>query len=315
MKFIDRTAPLLENTGDYPERWHDLIGQVQAKDLLQVTAAGARARREAMEHVLLTGPPGIGKTALAYCSATELRRPARIYTGSMKVDLARLLFSEMADRDVLVYDEAHKLADGGARHAEWMLDYVQDGRLPGPRDRERTPRITLILATSMPGKLPPALLRRFLRPQLVDYSPEDAAKIVTVLSARILAPGPKVTGKDARLIADAANGNPRAIRNHLRLLRNMLDAKKMRNGYDIPMLLAFQGLTADGLDNLARQYLQVLADDFQGQAGGANLTDRLGDVGEVESLLVRRGYIAKTPKGRVLTQAGIRRYHQLEEAS
>lgn len=316
MSIADRIAPRLTNTGDYPATLRGYVGQDAARELLRLKARSARARKARMEHTLITHPEaGIGKTALAHSVAGELGRPVRRFAGRMKVDLARMLFAEMKPLEVLFYDEFHTIMDNGKKEADWWLTFLQDGYLPGPRGREEIPPITVIGATTEAQLITKAIRDRFLIPPMGDYTSAEAAKIVTTLSGRIL-DGPKVTGKDALAIATACHSNPRQMHHMLTLLRDMVVDNRMPNGYDIPMLLEFQDISPDGLDNQARRYLTVLAHEFDGQAGGANLGDRLGgQIEDTERVLMARGYITKTRTGRRLTREGIVRCQTLEEAS
>ena len=316
MSLIDNFAPLLDNR-DYPTKPSQYIGQARAVESLRLAAKSAKMRKAPMEHVFITHPtPGIGKTALAVLTANALGRDVRVVNPHLRPEGARLLCARLNDRDVLFVDEFHKVMDNGKKNAEWWQDFLQDGFIMGPRGPEGVARVTVIAATTDAATIPGAIRSRFpLQPPMVDYTLPEAAKIVTILSVRLLVPEglPKVTGKDALAIATAAHANPRAITRHLKVLRDMVVAKRMKDGYDIPALLAFQGISPDGLDDRAREYLNVLALEFQGLAGGTPLADRLGGQIELtEQLLMGKGYIAKTRSGRVLTEAGIRRQQELE---
>jgi Holliday junction DNA helicase RuvB len=318
----DRVAPVLESH-DYPRRWADYVGQEQAKRMLQVAAKSARVRKQPLDHVLIAHPsPGIGKTALAVLIASEMRRPVRVVSGAMDSNMARLVFDTMSDGDLLLYDEAHKMMDGGKKQAEFWLTYLQDGYISGPLGPEDQPRVTVVAATTDPQKLPETIASRFpLKPPMRDYTTEEAAKIAIKMSRTVLEGCPTLGNKDALAIAAAGHNNPRAIRAMLVVLRDLTitgELEPVKGRYDVPRLLEFQGITHDGLDLVAQQYLATLATEFAGTAGAKALEDRLqqpGGLAIVERVLMDRGLVAKTRTGRTLTQAGIRRYRELQEAS
>lgn len=316
---LDKAAPILDSS-EYPQRWQDYIGQEQAKKQLRVAAKSARIRKSAMDHVLIAHPsPGIGKTALAVLLAKELGTTVRVASGQMTKDKARLVLSGMNDRDVLFYDEFHQVMDSGRRNAEWLLSFLQDGVISGPLGPEPQPKVTVVAATTDAHKIPDNIVSRFITPTMVDHTTEGAAKIVTLTAAKLLGPDmPKITKADATTLAHACHKNPRAIRNMLIVLRDMLvtDELAVKNGrYDIEGLLEFQGITQDGLDQTAQKYLRALALEFNGTAGAKALEERLqqpGGLGNVERMLMDRGFIARTKTGRTLTQAGILRWRELE---
>lgn len=309
------------DTTEYPTRWQHYVGQEPAKRMLQVAAKSARIRRAPLDHVLIAHPsPGIGKTALAWLIANEMRTNCKIVSGKVDLMAARLILSDMNDRDVLFIDEAHRMVEGGKKDAEWLLSYMQDGVLAGPLGLEQYPRVTIVAATTDAAKLPQSILSRFpLRPPMEEYTHEEATKIAVVMGPRILGGLPKLRSVDAAGIATAAHHNPRAIRQLLVVLRDMVitDTLPVINGrYNIPGLLEFQGITPDGLDRTAQQYLRVLAGEFAGSAGVKALEDRLqlpDGLVLTERVLMDKGLIAKTRTGRTLTKDGIMRFRELEE--
>lgn len=311
-------AHLLDNS-EYPTRWRDYIGQEPAVQMLKDAAISARIRREPLDHILISHPtPGVGKTALASLVAHELGRPARIVSGKVSAQKARMMFAQMQDRDVLVYDEFHQVAKGNKVDAEWMLHYLQDNTLLGPRGAEVQPRITVIAATTHPQKVPSAVIDRFmLVPPMQDYDTDEAGRIAILMSKTVLGDLPRLTKRDAEALAAAAGNNPRAVKKLLIALRDVTYAKSLplKNGkYDIPGLLKRQGITEDGLDINAQRYLIALGLDFDGQAGVKALEDRLQQAGglvDVERLLMDKGLVIRTRTGRALSQAGIARYTDL----
>lgn len=318
----DDIAPVVDGH-DYPARWKDYIGQAPARTMLQVAAKSAKMRRQPLDHVLIAHPtPGLGKTSLAYLVAKEIGTTCRVVSGQLGPNKARLLFADMEDGDVLFYDEIHQLMDGGKRNAEWMLHFLQDGVIMGPLGPERQPRITLVAATTDAGKLPKTIVDRFpIQPPMEEYNDEDAAKIAMLTSTRILENLPKLGPKEAAGVAAACFNNPRQMRKLLITLRDLTitDTLPLVKGrYDIDALLVAQGITADGLDRTAQQYLLALGREFGGCAGAKALEERLaqpGGLAHTERMLMDKGFVARVSAGRTLTQAGIHRFRALQVAS
>ncbi len=118
--------------GDYPTSWTGFIGQQRAKDQIRLAAQSAKARKQPMDHILIaSGTPGIGKTSLGLLAARTMGRKVLVVTGPVPATRAYGLLAKLDDRDVLFIDEAHKLVEGGKKHAEWLLHYLQDGILLG----------------------------------------------------------------------------------------------------------------------------------------------------------------------------------------
>lgn len=304
----------------YSKKWHEHVGHKRAVDMLRRAAKSAKIRKEPMDHALIASPvAGIGKTDLAVLTSLDMGTQVRIVSGQVHRDRARLLFSELNDGDVLFYNEFHQVMQGGRKNAEWLLSYLENGTIIGPRGPERQPRVTVIADTTDAHKIPTTILGRFLSPPIDPYTAQEGAKIATILSKRLLVAKeglPAVLGRNAAAISEAACRNPRAMKKILTILRDMVVTGEMED-YDIPRLLEDMGITRDGLDETAQRYLAVLADEFGGTAGGATLADRLmipGGLNEIERILVDKGLVTKTRTGRVITQAGIRRYRELAVA-
>jgi Holliday junction DNA helicase RuvB len=311
------TTPMLADS-QYPHRWNEYIGQKRAKDSLRIAAKSARMRRKALDHVLIAHPePGIGKTALAVLTASEINRPARVVSGPMTSDQARWVFSEMQDQQLLIYDEFHRLFEGGKKSWAWCLNYMQDGLITGPLGSESMPRVTIIATTTEGGILPRAVVTRFLvRPKLVPYTHAEGARIAQRMGRDVLDGLPDLQRSEAMALARGAASNPRAIRQLLTVLRDLTVTGTLpHNGrYDIKGLLRWEGITDDGLDPVAQQYLVALATELGGVAGERTMVDRLqqpGGISTVERLLMDRGLVAKTRTGRALTRAGMIRARQL----
>jgi Holliday junction DNA helicase RuvB len=306
-----------------PADWDDFIGQPRAKAQLRAAAAYARLRGVPMRHVLLdSGTPGIGKTSLALLAAQECgAQQVKMISGRVKANQARVLLAGMADGDVLFIDEIHTLVAGGKADAEWLLNFLQDGCIVGPRGAEKQPRVTVIAATTDAGRLPETILSRFpIRPGLDDYTADEGAQIAKVLSRTLIDPPlPLPSPENLAAIARAAHNNPRLMSAIICNVRDVCCATEGQSynepHYDLGQALEWLGLTEDGLTNLACRYLKALYVDFNGEPVGAGaMQDMLrepGGVHHTEGLLLDMGLIVKTRQGRLLTQLGISRIRTL----
>jgi Holliday junction DNA helicase RuvB len=298
----------------YPLKWSEFVGQETAKRQIHLAAKSARIRKQPCEHILLTGSAGMGKTALALRAAREMRVHTLMVAGKIPMSEARRTWTSLPPRSVIVWDEFHQAVDGGKRNAEWLLHALQDGCLMGPFGPEDLPPFTLIAATNEVDVIPETIRSRMMRPRMEPYTVIEATKIVVVMAKKILTPeGLPLPSKDnARDIAAAANCNPRAMRRLLLTLRDVAVTNKavwIGSRYHLDDLFLFAGITSDGLDQVAQEYLSVLLTEFPDGAGLATLKDRLAerDLSTTERVLVEKGYIGKTRSGRTLTAAGITR--------
>jgi holliday junction DNA helicase RuvB len=299
-----------------PKRLAELVGQDRVREQLSLVLQGALRRRRPPDHVLLSGPPGLGKTTLAMIIATELGAPLRITSGpaiERAGDLAAIL-STLAEGEVVFIDEIHRVA----RPAEEMLylameDFRVDvvvGKGPGataiPLD---IAPFTLVGATTRAGLLPAALRDRFgFTAHLDFYEPAELGVIVR-RSAGLLGVTLRDDGADE--IAGRSRGTPRVAN---RLLRRVRDFAEVRGDGVVTRDCARAALDlyevdATGLDRLDRAVLTTLVSRFSGgPVGLSTLAVAVGEeeatVAEVaEPFLVRAGLIARTPRGRVATPA------------
>ena len=297
-----------------PKRLDDFVGQPQAKDNLRVFVQAARARGEALDHVLFHGPPGLGKTTLAQIVANELEVNFRSTSGPVITkpgDLAALL-TNLEAGDVLFIDEIHRLTPAVEEVLyPAMEDYALDlmiGEGPSARSvKIDLPRFTLIGATTRSGLLAKPLLDRFGIPVRLDfYSHADLRRIVSRGADKL---GAAMAEDGAMEIARRARGTPRVAG---RLLRRVRDVATVEGSGVIDAGVADRALKrleidALGLDPLDRRYLRLIAEHFGGGPVGvetiaaslAEARDAVEDV--VEPFLLQCGLIQRTPRGRVLS--------------
>ena len=299
-----------------PRRLDDFVGQERVKEQLEIALAAAKARGEALDHVLLAGPPGLGKTSLAYIVREELGVGIRTIAGPAveKKDIAAILTSLEA-RDVLFVDEIHRMS----RTAEEILyPALEDFRIDivmgeGAAARTLTldlPPFTLIGATTRTGLLTTPLRDRFgLTFRLDYYDPGQLAAIVK-RSARIL--GVQIADDAADEIAGRSRGTPRIAN---RILRRVRDVAQVRHQGAITTEIAREALTLleideQGLDREARELLCSIVEKFDGgPVGLSTLAASLGEEQETiedvyEPYLLQLGFIQRTPRGRIVTQLG-----------
>ena len=297
-----------------PKRLGDFRGQARLKDNLSVYVEAARARDEAMDHVLLSGPPGLGKTTLAQIVANELGVGFRQTSGPViqkAGDLAALL-TNLEPRDVLFIDEIHRLTPAVEEVLyPAMEDYQLDiliGEGPSARSVQiDLPRFTLVGATTRQGLLTKPLLDRFGIPLRLDFYTEDELLGIVARGADKL--GLEMTEDGAREIAKRSRGTPRVAG---RLLRRVRDVAVVEDALPVTADVsdrALRRLDVDelGLETLDRRYLERIAEDFGGGPVGvetiaaslAENRDGIEDV--VEPFLLQQGLIMRTPRGRVLT--------------
>ena len=297
-----------------PRTLDEYIGQDRLRDNLQVSIAAARGRREALDHVLLYGPPGLGKTTLAYVIGNEMGVPVRATAGPVierAGDLAGML-TDLQEHAVLFIDEIHRMAPAIEEILyPAMEDYELDiviGQGPGARSvKVPLQKFTLIGATTRAGLLTSPLRARFGIVHRLDfYTNRDVEEIVR-RSARIL--GVTLQDDAAAEIGRRSRGTPRIAN---RLLRRVRDFAQVRADGRITGDIARNAMTLlevddNGFDEVDRKLLRTIIDKFSGGPVGVNSLaaaiseekDAIEDI--YEPFLIQAGFLDRTPRGRVAT--------------
>ena len=297
-----------------PQSLDEFIGQEQARANLKVFVQAAKARGDALDHVLFVGPPGLGKTTLSQIMAKELGVGFRATSGpviSKAGDLAALL-TNLEDRDVLFIDEIHRLNPAIEEILyPAMEDYQLDliiGEGPAARSvRIDLAKFTLVGATTRAGLLTTPLRDRFGIPIRLNFYTVEELELVVTRGARVL--GAPMTPEGAREIARRARGTPRIAG---RLLRRVRDFAAVDGEASITAPVADKALRAlevdnEGLDSLDHRYLNCIARNYDGGPVGietiaAALSEPRDAIEEiVEPYLLQQGFVGRTPRGRVLT--------------
>jgi Holliday junction DNA helicase RuvB len=326
-------APVLADAEEEVERTlrprslADFVGQERVKEQLEIALTAAKARGEALDHLLLAGPPGLGKTSLAQIVRNELGVGIRQIAGPglERKDIAAILTS-LEPRDVLFIDEIHRIS----RAAEEILyPALEDFRLDivmgqGPAARTLTldlPQFTLVGATTRTGLLTTPLRDRFgLTFRLDLYAADELAQIVR-RSARIL--DVELAEDAAELVAGRSRGTPRIAN---RILRRVRDVAEVRHEGIVTTEIAEEALAllevdAVGLERFDRELLRCVVDRFGGgPVGLSTLAVALGEESETiedvyEPFLLQLGFLQRTPRGRIVTDLGRAHLGQVADGS
>ncbi len=327
-RVIDRTqhkgdepaATMRSGSGLRPQRLDDSIGQQDLIEKLSITLEAVRQRGEPMEHVLLHGPPGLGKTTMAHIIATEMGTRACTASGPALTKAGDLIgtLTRLNPHDVLFIDEIHRLP---AAVEEYIYPAMEDFRIDITVDSGRHAKVvsidlqpfTLIGATTRAGLLSGALRNRFgIAHHLRFYSPQELVEILRRATQRLKMD--PVDDKALAAIARRSRGTPRVT---LRLLRRVRDFAHVRADGRIDDAVVGDALTLEGvdelgLDQLDRSYLRTLAETYRGGPAGleaiaATLGDDAGTLEDVvEPFLLQIGFLARTRQGRKLTPAAAR---------
>jgi Holliday junction DNA helicase RuvB len=297
-----------------PQRLDDLIGQDRVRENMSILIEAAKQRGEALDHVLLHGPPGLGKTTLSHIIANEMDVPIRITSGpaiERQGDLAAIL-SNLREKEVLFIDEVHRLGRAVEEilypaMEDFALDFVI-GKGPSARSiRLKLPRFTVVGATTRLALLTAPLRTRFGAIFRVDFYDQVALEAIVRRAAGVLQV--EMDDAGAAEIARRGRGTPRVA---LRLLRRVRDYAQVRADGRITSEVAQEALEllevdARGLEDLDRRVLHAIIEKFEGGPVGLDTvaasvseeSDTIMDV--VEPYLLQLGFIDRTPRGRVAT--------------
>ena len=318
-RFLDANIPDDMAATIRPRSLGDFIGHDSLKQNLSVFISGARSRGEAMDHVLLYGPPGLGKTTLAHIVANELGTNFRATAAPMLTkqgDLAAIL-TALEPMDVLFIDEIHRLPTAieevlYSAMEDFKLD-IMLGEGPSAKSvRIDLPPFTLVGATTRTGLLSNPLRDRFgIDLRLTFYSPDDLAKII-MRSANIL--GTPIDPDGALMLARSARGTPRIANRLLKRAREFACALgKNQITVDTIKTTLFQlHIDECGLDEIDREYMNMIIKFYAGgPVGVENLAAALSEPSDtiedvIEPYLMQLGFVQRTPRGRVITEAGYR---------
>ncbi len=297
-----------------PAKFPDFVGQVKIRERLELFVAAARGRGEVLDHLLLSGPPGLGKTTLAYILADAMGSNVRATSGPVidkPADLAGILTS-IEPGDVVFIDEIHRMQKSVEEYLysameDFVIDIMLDQGANARAVRLNLPRFTLVGATTRSGLLSAPLRSRFgLNCRLNYYGHADLQAIIT-RSAKLL--NVAVDAAGAMEIAARARGTPRIANN---LLRRVRDYAQIRADNQITQPVADQALAMldidrHGLDEMDKRLLEALVHKFSGGPVGLNsLSVSVGEepdtIEEVyEPYLIQEGYLQRTPQGRLAT--------------
>jgi Holliday junction DNA helicase RuvB len=311
-----------------PSLFSEFTGQAKVKERLEITVAAAKQRQEAIDHILLSGPPGLGKTTLAHILAKAMGANLKSTSGptiEKAGDLAGLL-TNLEEGDVLFIDEIHRLQK---TIEEYLYPAMEDFKLDiiidqGPNARSvrlNLPRFTLIGATTRSGLLTAPLLTRFPIRERLDYYQAEQLQHIVLRSARLL--NVSIEDQGGREIARRSRGTPRIANN---LLRRVRDYAQVKHEGEITASIADKALAMleideNGLDEMDKRILETIIGKFGGgPVGVSSLAVAVGEEPDTleevyEPYLIMEGYLKRTAQGRVATELSYRKLGVKPEGS
>ena len=302
-----------------PGRFADFVGQAKIRERLELSVAAAQGRGEAMDHVLLCGPPGLGKTTLAYILGAAMGANVKATSGPIlakPADLAGIL-TNLEKGDVLFIDEIHRIQKSVEEYLysameDFAIDIVLDQGANARSVRLNLPRFTLVGATTRSGLLSAPMRSRFGTTNRLDYYAAAELAEVVKRSARIL--NVDIADEGAAEIAARSRGTPRIANSLLRWVRDYAQVRA-DNRIDRAVAdraLAMLDVDRHGLDEMDKRILATIIDKFGGGPVGVGTlavsvgeeTDTIEEV--YEPYLIQQGFLARTPQGRVAAAAAYR---------